>query len=497
VRILIVVVLILLKGQLWAGWAEETLQKLTLEEKIGQLFIVPASPQFEKDLLFQTIEACHIGSVLMKQASTPAQHIALIEALQRSSKLPLLCAGDAEYGLAMRIKNTLAFPKNLALGAIQEKRLLCEFGKMVGEQCKLMGIHLNLAPVVDVNNSSSCPIMGMRSFGDDPKVASIQSILAIKGMQYAGILSCAKHFPGHGSAPVDSHKALPTISSPIEHLEKVDFVPFKRVIAEAHVAAIMSGHLVVPALDGENPASLSRSIITDLLKGKWGFKGLIITDALNMRALSANYTTEEIATGAFMAGNDLLLYGASGADDIRMILEEVVPCAFSAIKRGVIDGTIHEKELDARVLKILSIKEKLGLHHDHISKIDSERAIEQLHSKEAHILQQKLYRGATLIINNDRGIIPAKAPEYVKLWEGKRPSKDGKKRRTLVVGVNHISQLPELQEICNKHHRRVIAAIFLPPYLLQQIPPEVTTVVGYELCAESEKAVWDVITGTR
>jgi len=492
-KVFVLIVLIFFKGQSWAGWAEETLQQLTLQEKIGQLFVIPALPNFEEACLSQTIATYHIGAILMKQTSSPTQHIALIRALQTHSNLPLLCIGDAEYGLAMRMQNTLSFPKNLALGAIRDEHLLYEFGEMVGKQCKLVGIHLNLAPVVDVNDPSSCPIMKMRSFGDDPNAVSIRAVQVINGMQNAGVLSCAKHFPGHGSAQVDSHEALPTIFSSLSHLERVDLAPFKQVIDRANVAAIMSGHLHVPALDENNPASLSHPIITNLLKKEWGFEGLIITDALNMKALSTNYTTEQIALGAFIAGHDLLLYGAHLPNDVREILEKTIPHAFSAIERGVMDGRISEAELDARVLKVLSVKETLGLHHDHLGKASHEGVMDKLHSREARALQQKLYSEAVLIARNGGGLIPAKSAKYVKLWEEKRPPKRCKS--TLVIGINHLNQFPELRKICAKHPR-VIIALFLPHYLLRYTP-ETPTVVGYELCAESERAVWQTITGTK
>lgn len=216
---------------------------------------MPAAPCDEEEALFETITTYHVGSILIKQAH-PLQQIPFLNKLQNHAKLPLLCAGDAEWGLGMCMEDTLSFPKNLTLGAIQDDTLLYELGKMIGQQCKLVGIHINFAPVVDVNNNPNNPIIGMRSFGDNPNKTSSKGTLMIRGMQDAGIIACVKHFPGHGDVHIDSHQALPTIPHSLSHLQKVELVPFSHAITTG-VEAVMSGHLLLSALDPMHPASLS------------------------------------------------------------------------------------------------------------------------------------------------------------------------------------------------------------------------------------------------
>ena len=307
----------------------------------------------------------------------------------------------------------------------------------------------------------------------------------VRGMQDAGILACAKHFPGHGDVQIDSHKALPIIYHPLHHLEAIELVPFSGAI-EAGVAAVMSGHLLLPALDPIHPASLSYPIMHQLLKEQLKFKGLRISDALNMKALVDNYSIQEIITQSLVAGHDLLTFGAHLYGDVQNILQEIIPIAYAAIEQGVIEGNISEEEIDAHVLKVLSIKERLGLDQNRFLPLPHD-LLEQLNSQEGVDLQNNLYRKAVTLLHNR--LIPVKSPGYVKLWEDRSLPQT----ETVVVAINHVDQIPYLQDICTKHSK-VIVALFTSPYLLKDIP-KVTTVVGYEWCAASEQAVWDVITG--
>ncbi|MCB1114969.1 MAG: hypothetical protein KDK71_00745 [Chlamydiia bacterium] len=343
---------------LFGEWAEKTLETLSVEEKVGQLFIVPACPKFETESLDVLMSSCHIGAVIIKQGH-PKEQIPFLNRLQRRSKLTLLCTGDAEWGLGMRMEETLSFPKNGVLGKVKDLTLLYQVGKAIGTQCRIVGIHLNFAPVVDVNNNPENIIIGMRSFGEDPVRVAECAAQVVQGMKEGGALSCLKHFPGHGDTSIDSHKGLPLIPHDRAHLEKVEFVPFKQNLS---ADAVMTGHLLVPALDPEHPATLSKAIVTDLLKGEWGYQGLVVTDALNMKALSERYTVEDIALKAFLAGHDLLLYGSHRYNDVEVLLKEVIPKAYQAVLSEVKNGSIPLAVLDARVLKILELKERLGLH---------------------------------------------------------------------------------------------------------------------------------------
>ena len=368
-----------------AEWAENTLSTLTLEEKIGQLFIVPACPKFPFEMIEKMIQIYHIGAVILKQAY-PKEQIVFINAIQKSSKLPLLCTGDAEWGLGMRMEKVLSFPRNEVMGKVTDSTLLFSAGKEIGKQCRMVGIHLNFAPVADVNNNPNNPVIGSRSFGSNPKQVSRCVSHMIQGMQAGNVLSCLKHFPGHGDTDVDSHTGLPIISHSFAHLEQVEFPPFKDNLG---ADAIMTGHLLFPTLDPNNPVSLSKRIVTDLLQTDWGFKGLIITDALNMKALTTNYSTEEIALKAFLAGHDLLLYGSHRYNDVKHLLEKTIPLAYKAIQKGLLNGEISEELLNKRVLKILKVKERLGLHTNRFIP-DSDNLMEELHSQEAIDLINKI-----------------------------------------------------------------------------------------------------------
>jgi beta-N-acetylhexosaminidase len=373
------------------SWAEKTMQGLTLDEKIGQLFMLPACPLRGEDhrsnwaLLF---ERFHIGNAIVKH-SDPLTQVHFLNDLQSASKIPMLIAADAEWGLAMQMKDTMAFPMSRTLGEVKDLDLLYEMGAELGRQAKRVGIHLNLAPVADVNTNPENPIIGMRSFGEDPEqVAKCVSAL-VRGMQSAGIGACAKHFPGHGDTVDDSHRTLPLIPHALERLQKVEFIPFRRAILDG-VLAIMTAHLLVPAIDPVHAATLSSLCLTGFLRREFGFEGLIVSDALNMKALAG--TPEEIATLAFQAGCDLLLYGDHIAPRIDKILREDIPRAWYALKKGFEAGTLSHEQLNKSVARVLRAKERLGLHL--ASKPTVEGLAEALHSEESIRLKRRLYQEA-------------------------------------------------------------------------------------------------------
>jgi beta-N-acetylhexosaminidase len=376
-------------ASLYGRWAEDTLNILSLEEKVGQLFVAPACPKYDSDSLEKLFSDCHIGSVIVKQGA-PKEQIIFLNRLQENSKWPLLCAGDAEWGLGMRMEETLSFPKNEVMGKVKNSFLIYLAGKEIGVQCRMVGIHLNLAPVVDVNNNPKNIVIGPRSFGDRPDHVSVCSFMMVQGMKEGKVLSCLKHFPGHGDTEIDSHKGLPMIPHDRAHLERVEFVPFKDNLA---ADAVMTGHLLIPALDPEYPASLSKVIVTDLLQKEWGFKGLVITDALNMKALTENYSVEEIAIKALLAGHDLLLYGAHLYDDVEVLLTEVIPRAYEAILSGAKEGRVPIDLLDAHVLKVLKVKEGLNLHEERIVPLPDD-LMDRLHTKDALDLIERIKKGA-------------------------------------------------------------------------------------------------------
>lgn len=386
---------------LFAGWAEQRLEEMSVEEKIGQLFIMPACPLRGEDHLEdlrRALQEFHVGALILKQGEVETQ-LKLIEKLNTFSALPLLCTGDAEFGLGMRLKDTLSFPRNLTLGAIQDMRLIYELGKEIGRECRAAGLHLNFAPVADVNINPENPIIHMRSFGDNPEEVAKRAVQFMLGMQESGVSGCAKHFIGHGDTRVDSHKALPIIPFSRERLNSVELYPFKQ-LADAGVMTMMTGHLLVPELDPENPVTLSSKIVSGVLKEEIGFSGLVISDALNMKAMSLYAETDKVALGALLAGHDLLLYGDHIAPNIDEILRIQLPQAFNGIKRALEEKTLSHAQLDKHVLRVLQFKERLNLHKS-----------EQTRSKEvtteyARGLKRRLFRRAITMERNEGARLP-------------------------------------------------------------------------------------------
>lgn len=342
--------------------AEERLAELTLEEKVGQLFIAPFCPPrsgLHRDDWIRLMQHCCIGNVIVKQ-SDPRSQIEGLNWIQALSSIPLLVCSDSEWGLAMRMSDTIAYPKNIILGALQNCLLVEELGAEIGRQARLVGVHLNLAPVLDVNSNPDNPIIGDRSFGADPEKVASMGAAMIRGLHSAGLLACAKHFPGHGDTRIDSHLALPRIDSDLDRLLQVDLPPFLSAIDE-NVDAIMTAHILFPALDPHFPASLSKTILTDFLRGQLHYNGLIITDALNMKALTAHWTVAEIVLQAHLAGADLLLYGDHLSDAVDSLLEETLPKAVTALVSAYKNHEIPIERLDASVLRILKAKEAVHL----------------------------------------------------------------------------------------------------------------------------------------
>ncbi len=339
-----IIFLLVVLGTLW-GDEQELLERMSVDEKIGQLFMIPACPARQEEEHFEDLKRCletwHVGGVILKQGTLASASLLL----ERLSSYQLLYAIDAEWGLAMTLTDGVAYPKNVILGAIQDEELLYRVGEEIGQQCRALGVHINFAPVVDVATNPNSPITCQRSFGNDPHEVAWRAECVVRGMQAAGVMACAKHFPGHGGTVVDSHLELPVVM-------QMELEPFKRVI-EAGVSCVMSGHLVVK--EGP-PASLSGKIIQGVLRDELGFCGLVITDALNMRALTSHFSVEEIALQAFLAGNDILLYGDHIAPSVDRILRSDVPRAINALKQAYAQGIITERDLDLRVLKILRAK---------------------------------------------------------------------------------------------------------------------------------------------
>ncbi len=501
--------------------AEEVLKEMTVEEKIGQLFVLPACPKHEKthlESLKALIENRHLGGIIMKQ-SQPLEQVPFLNQLQGFSRRPLLVTADAEWGLGMRMKETISFPKNLTLGAIQDNQMIYDLGHEIGEQCRRVGIHLNFAPVADLNTNPRNPIIHTRSFGENPEIVSEKVCQFVRGMESAGVAACIKHFPGHGDVEVDSHKALPVIPYGKDRLESIEFFPFKRAIA-SRVSSVMTGHLYLPECDPVLPASLSPLIVQKLLKKEWGYSGLVITDALNMKALTLHYEPEEIALRAFLAGHDLLLYGAHKENDVIEILTEIFPRAYQGVVKGFQEGVFSEERLNQSVLKILQLKERLGLFENRMTQNSSD-LMERLHAPNVYQLKERLFRSAVAATSKEIPLIDGKKVAYIQvgkegssaLYESATPFDlsaelipELSKYDIVVIAIYPRNQKweesfglnEEERTLFKKIHREckeVVFTLFGTPYALEALPKESQVLIGYEAASESEEAIFDVLMG--
>jgi len=397
-------------------WVDSVFNSLTPDERIGQLFMVAAysnKDQRHVQEIEDLVEHYNIGGLIFFQGG-PVRQANLTNHYQSLSKVPLMMAMDAEWGLGMRLSDsTMSFPRQMTLGAIQDNTLIYKMGAEIARQCRRLGVQINFAPVVDVNVNPANPVIGMRSFGEDKFNVSEKGIAYMKGMQDYGVLANAKHFPGHGDTETDSHHSMPVISHSKERLNEVEFYPFKQIF-ENGVKSVMIAHIHLPAYDSTPnvPTTLSKPVITDLLKNDMKFDGLIFTDALNMKGISNMYKPGEVDLLALLAGNDVLLYA------------ENVPLAIKKIKNAIEAKEITQDEIDRRVKKILHAKYFVGLNKGQY--VNTENLYKDLHTNEARILQEKLFEKAITVVNNQDSILP------IKQIEGKRIS-------TITIGAKEIN----------------------------------------------------------
>ena len=397
-------------------WVNSIIDSMSVEEKIGQLFMVAAYSNkgvAHEKFIENLIEKYHIGALIFFQ-DQPLKQAKLTNKYQSLSKYPLLIGIDGEWGLNMRLKSTFRYPWNMTLGAVQNNSLITAFGVQVAKHCNRMGIHMNFAPVVDVNINPNNPIIGNRSFGENPENVAQKSIAFTKGLQSLKVLASAKHFPGHGDTETDSHLALPVIDFTKERLDSVELLPFRKIINEG-VAGIMVAHLSVPTLEPNKalPSSLSKPIVTGLLQNEMGFNGLIITDAMNMKA-SANFSSsQEINLAAILAGNDLL--------DVPLNIPETV----ERFKQALESGELTEERLNHSVRKILKTKYWAGLNN--YKPIEIDNLIGDINTVEDELLHRKLVENSVTLLKNEEVVFPVqnldkKKIAYVKLGDSNNDS---------------------------------------------------------------------------
>ena len=359
----------------------------------------------------ELINKYQIGGLIFSSGG-PVRQAKLNNQYQAISKVPLLIGMDAEWGLSMRLDSTYAFPWNMTLGAIKDDKLIEETGRYIGEHCKRIGVHFNFAPDVDINTNPKNPIIGNRSFGEDRDNVTAKGLAFMKGMQEAGVLANAKHFPGHGDTDSDSHKTLPTITFNEKRIDSIELYPYKKLIKEG-LASVMVAHLNVPSLEPRQgfPSSLSKHIVTDILKDRLQFNGLIFTDALEMKGVSNYSKPGDIDLAAFLAGNDVLL------------ISEDVPKAIEKIVEAYNTKEISEERLAHSVKKILMAKYKVGLNK--YSPIGVSNLVEDLNRLKDDLLNEKLYENAITVVRNQKDLLPLRRLEARKIAYVKMGDDDG------------------------------------------------------------------------
>lgn len=378
-------------------WVDSVFTKLTPEERIAQLFMIRsyanADPSYYREVESH-IKRYGVGGICFFKGTPTAQAI-LTNRYQQLSKTPLFISIDGEWGLGMRLDSILSFPRQMVLGAIQNDSLIYQMGLEIGRQMRRIGVNINFAPVVDINNNPKNPVINNRSFGEDRFKVALMSYAYMRGLQDQGIIAVAKHFPGHGDTEVDSHYILPVIHHDLKTIKDLDLYPFKQLIKEG-IAGIMIAHLRVPALDSM-PASistLSKPIITNLLKGELQFKGLVFTDALEMKGLTENSDSKLVEVKAILAGNDVLL------------LPVEIGRAIQNIKEAIEKGIISQSVIDERCRKVLTYKYKVGLAQ--LKPVVLKNLLNDLSSPVALELNQRLIQSSVTIAKNLDNLLPLK-----------------------------------------------------------------------------------------
>ncbi|WP_363322038.1 glycoside hydrolase family 3 N-terminal domain-containing protein [uncultured Pontibacter sp.] len=376
-------------------WVDSVMRTLTPEERIAQLIMIPVysnRDQAHIDSISNLIKTHKVGGLIFFQGG-PVRQAKMTNRYQQESKVPLMVTIDAEWGLAMRLDSTIRFPYQMSLGGIENEQLIYEMGAEIARQCKRLGIHVNFAPVVDVNNNANNPVIGFRAFGEDKYNVTRKAMAYMKGMQDQRVLANAKHFPGHGDTNVDSHADLPILNFSRIRLDSVELYPFRELM-ENGLGSLMVAHMNIPVLDNTpNLAStLSERIVMDLLKKELKYKGLVFTDALNMQGVAKFYPPGIVDVKALLAGNDVLL----NTMDVKTTIEE--------IKKAIQNKEITQAEIDTRVRKLLAAKQWVGL--DKYKPIETKNLIADLNNPYAQNLSRQLTEASLTLLRNKENILP-------------------------------------------------------------------------------------------
>jgi beta-N-acetylhexosaminidase len=385
-------------------WVDSIFNSMTFEDRLGQLFMVAAysnKDQRHENEISKLIQEQKLGGLIFFQGG-PGRQAHLTNRYQEQSAVPLFIAMDAEWGPGMRLDSVLLFPKQMTIGAGPDEKLTYAMGSEIARQFKELGMHINFAPVVDINSNPDNPVIGYRAFGEGKELVSRKSIAYMKGMQDSGIMANAKHFPGHGDTNLDSHHTTPVITNSKERIRDIDLYPYRQMIREG-LMSVMVAHLHVPSLGSEinMPTTLSPKVVTSLLKDEMDFKGLIFTDALNMKGVSSLHPPGEVDLLALRAGNDVLLFS------------ENVPKSKELILKAVENGEISREELDEKVKKILHAKYWSGLHKK--SKIEPHRIAERITTLGTKALIEQMYAASITVAKNEDLALPLRNVDMRKM----------------------------------------------------------------------------------
>ena len=499
-------------------WVSKTYDNLSQDEKLGQLFIVALYTNKDENHISQIrniVVNDKIGGLILMQDDA-AREISLVNEFQQKSKIPLMIGMDAEWGVYQRIAKAHKFPWAMTLGAIQDKELIYEMSSKIAEDCKRMGINWDFAPVVDVNTNPNNPIIGNRSFGSDVSNVTKSALSYANGLQDHQILAAIKHFPGHGDTNTDSHLDLPVVSHHLDRLNSVELAPFKSLMNKG-IGGVMVAHLYVPSLESEKgiPASISKNIITGLLKEKLNYKGLIITDALNMGAVANKYKPGELDALAFKAGNDIMLFSQGVSEGKRLI------------QKAIDNGEISQLRVEESVKKILLTKYFLGLHQ--YTPRNPENIDYDLNNDSHKKIVQNLYSNALTLLKDEKKLLPLKSEKtyyYVPLEEAQYQNfaeRVNINSNVILKKASEISSIPVnstviigfhkdnstaykpykisaeskkiLAELAKKH--QVILNVFGSPYALKDVNiSKVSTVlVAYENNEDSMNTTAEALNG--
>ena len=434
------------------AWVDSVYKKLNKNQRIAQLFMVRAHSnlgQKYSDSVGRVIKKEQLGGIVLFQGG-PIRHAELINKYQKLSKVPLLVAMDGEWGLGMRMPDsTISFPYQMTLGAIQNENLIYEMGQEIAKDFKRLGLSINFAPVVDINNNPRNPVINFRSFGENKQNVASKAKAYMNGMMDEGILATLKHFPGHGDTDVDSHHDLPTLDFSKERLHELEMFPFAKLIEEG-ASGVMIAHMNIPNLDPTTnlPSSLSKPIVTGILKNELGFKGLVFTDAMDMTGVVKYFKDGEADVRAIIAGNDVLELSQNSKRAIKMV------------RKAIRQKRIDKDDIETRIKKVLAAKYWLGLNN--LQPVDTLNLYTDLHRKKAQLLNQTLADNAVTLLINEEPI------------NGLNKSK-----KTAIISIG-VSEISTFQKEIGKKYQNSLNFVVPSTTNIEEISKVKSELKGYE-----------------